>query len=76
MALIGSAATWKTALIATLNTGDLSAGEIATLEAFWLGVLGVHVTHITTNALLSTVVSTPDTFTGVGVGTPPATGIK
>ena len=37
MALIGSAAVWKTAVMGTLNTTDLNAGEIATLEAFWLG---------------------------------------
>jgi len=76
MALIGSAAVWKTAVMGTLNTTDLNAGEIATLEAFWLGVLGVHVTHITANSLISTIVSTPDTINGVGAGIPPITGIK
>ena len=76
MALIGSAAVWKTAVMGTLNTTDLNAGEIATLEAFWLGVLGVHITHITANSLINTIVATPDTLKGTGLGTPPITGIK
>jgi len=76
MGLIGSALDWRDAIIATLDTTDLDASEIATLEAFWLGVAEVHITHITANSLINTIVATPDTLKGTGLGTPPLTGIK
>lgn len=75
MALIGSAATWKTSIIAALDTTDLSAGEISILEAFWLSICQVHETHIVTNALINTIVITPNTINGTGSGVPPITGI-
>lgn len=76
MALTGSAATWKTAIMATINTSGLNASEITTLETFWLGICQVHETHIITNASISTTVVVEGPLAGVGTGTPPATGIS
>jgi len=76
MALIGSASVWRDSIIATISTGDLSAGELTILKTFWLNVCQVHETHIVTNALINTIVTTPDTINGTGIGTPPTTGIS
>lgn len=76
MALTGSASVWRDSIIATINTADLSASEITKLETFWLNVCQVHETHIITNAFISTNVVVAGPLTGVGTGTPPATGIS
>jgi len=76
MALIGSASVWRDAIVAGIDTTGLSVAEVTTLKAFWLVICQAHETHIVTNALLNTIVATPNTLVGTGQGIPPITGIK
>jgi len=79
MALIGSATTWRQAIMATIDTTDLDAGEITFLENSWQAICDAHILHIVQNSLLLTAVtgtSPSGPVTGIGVGTPPISGIS
>lgn len=67
MALIGTATIWASSVIAAIDTTGLTAGEITTIQDAWEAILGIHISHLTGNTLVST------TVTGV-TGTGPAGG--
>jgi hypothetical protein len=65
MPLTGSASTWRDAIISALGISftGLSIAEETAIKNAWLAICQTHITHITTNALVSTTGTT-------GTGTP------
>lgn len=70
MPLTGTASAWATAIMANINQAGLEQSEKDAIKAAWENLAGVHITHLTSNSLIST---TGTTGTGSPGGPLPIT---